>query len=143
MTKSVISSLLAFPLFLSSLAPNVMAAATEDLKSSLKQACQTDIQQFCSNVTPGQGRVMACLKSYEDKLSSSCKQQWQSVKSEWHKAMKGAHAACAGDIQKFCSSVDTPRDIKNCLDEHSTDLSSTCKSFRQSNQDNQGNKTQS
>ena len=47
----------------------------EEKKKEREQACQADIKQFCANVTPGQGREMACLKAYEDKISAGCKEK--------------------------------------------------------------------
>lgn len=41
---------------------------------SLMQACRTDFDKLCSNVTPGGGRVLACLQSHAGQLSSSCAQ---------------------------------------------------------------------
>jgi len=40
----------------------------------LMQACRTDFDKLCSNVTPGGGRVLACLQSHAGQLSSSCAQ---------------------------------------------------------------------
>jgi hypothetical protein len=40
---------------------------------AIKQACDADLKQFCANVTPGQGREFACLRSYDDKISAGCK----------------------------------------------------------------------
>ena len=42
--------------------------------------CESEIKEFCGNVTRGEGRVLACLKAYEDKVSSNCRQslsQWR------------------------------------------------------------------
>lgn len=39
----------------------------------VKEACKQELQQYCANVTPGEGREMSCLKAYSDKLSASCK----------------------------------------------------------------------
>ncbi len=39
-----------------------------------KAACAADLKQYCSNVTPGEGREFACLKAYEDKISAGCKE---------------------------------------------------------------------
>lgn len=35
--------------------------------------CQDDVQKFCSQVAPGSGDVVRCLKDHEQKLSGSCK----------------------------------------------------------------------
>ena len=48
-------------------------AKREAKMKEIKDACQADIKQFCANVTPGQGREIACLKSYDDKISAGCK----------------------------------------------------------------------
>ncbi len=36
--------------------------------------CRVDLQQFCSNIQPGQGRLLQCLNSNSAKLSSRCSQ---------------------------------------------------------------------
>ena len=44
--------------------PGAMAAA---------RACRPDIQQFCGDVAPGQGRIKACMKAHIRELSEPCK----------------------------------------------------------------------
>jgi len=50
-----------------------MKSKMEEKKKEIDQACGADIKKYCANVTPGQGREMACLKSYDDKISEGCK----------------------------------------------------------------------
>jgi len=38
-----------------------------------KQACQPDVDKFCSGVAQGGGRIMQCLKQHESELSDACK----------------------------------------------------------------------
>ena len=40
----------------------------------LRAGCSVDAQKYCSNVPPGGGRVIACLKANKDSLSEQCKQ---------------------------------------------------------------------
>lgn len=39
---------------------------------SARQACRADYQAVCSGVSPGGGRVLACLKANYSKLSPDC-----------------------------------------------------------------------
>ncbi len=47
----------------------------EEKKKELDEACKADLKQFCTNVTPGQGREFACLRAYDDKISAGCKEK--------------------------------------------------------------------
>ena len=40
----------------------------------LLRACSADYDRLCSNVTPGGGRVLACLAQQKDKLTPACRQ---------------------------------------------------------------------
>jgi len=51
----------------------------------VKAVCKQDLQQYCANVTPGEGREMACLRAYSDKLSAACKEKLP--KPGMHKGM--------------------------------------------------------
>src|SRR5208337_3119440 len=35
-------------------------------------ACGNDIERFCSEVSPGGGRMASCMEAYSDQLSRSC-----------------------------------------------------------------------
>jgi len=35
--------------------------------------CKADVQKFCSEVKPGGGRIIECLKEHENDLSPQCK----------------------------------------------------------------------
>jgi hypothetical protein len=44
----------------------------ERAASETIDACSQDLRQFCSEVTPGEGKVLACLWAYEDQVSPPC-----------------------------------------------------------------------
>lgn len=51
----------------------------DGLRKTLRQLaniCIWDIERFCGDVTPGGGRMGACLKQNEDNLSPICKAQF-------------------------------------------------------------------
>lgn len=42
-------------------------------QTAAQQACKGDYQRLCANVSPGGGRIIACLQNHSDKLSAACK----------------------------------------------------------------------
>ena len=49
----------------------VVEKAREKL-AEFKQACGADAGRFCQGIPPGQGRILACLKSRQAELSPPC-----------------------------------------------------------------------
>ncbi|AWM11347.2 cysteine rich repeat-containing protein [Bradyrhizobium symbiodeficiens] len=41
---------------------------------AVMQACRADYDRHCSDVTPGGGRILACLQSHAGQLTSTCAQ---------------------------------------------------------------------
>ena len=57
-----------------------MQAELEHAARSVIQACEADLEEFCSEVTPGEGKILACLWAYEDQVSAACAEplkKWQ------------------------------------------------------------------
>jgi hypothetical protein len=46
---------------------------------AINTACKADEAQYCKDVTPGEGREMACLHAYNDKISAGCKDAMKSM----------------------------------------------------------------
>lgn len=40
-----------------------------------RAACQDDVQKLCSDVTPGHGNIIKCLRQNRDQLSEGCQAQ--------------------------------------------------------------------
>jgi hypothetical protein len=40
-------------------------------------ACKDDVARFCSNIKPGEGRIINCLKERENELTPQCKAKLQ------------------------------------------------------------------
>lgn len=50
-------------------------ASIKETKKKLKdahQACAADVQKFCNDVKPGQGRILNCLREHQKDLSPTC-----------------------------------------------------------------------
>jgi hypothetical protein len=48
--------------------------SAQEKAGAFKKACGGDAKKLCQGIPPGQGRVLACLKSREADLSPSCKE---------------------------------------------------------------------
>lgn len=49
------------------------AVFAQELTTAQRNACMSDYQKYCKGVTPGGGRIIACLSKESDKLSPACK----------------------------------------------------------------------
>jgi hypothetical protein len=45
------------------------------LPARAQDACKADAEKLCKGITPGAGRIIACLKSHESELSPACKEK--------------------------------------------------------------------
>ncbi len=51
---------------------------------AVRQACQPDVQSFCSDVTPGHGAIIKCLRQHKGELSQTCKEQLHKLRRWRH-----------------------------------------------------------
>jgi hypothetical protein len=49
----------------------------------VKEACDPDVQKFCANVQPGQGRIRRCLRAHEAELSAGCKSEVAAARKKY------------------------------------------------------------
>ena len=73
--------------------------------AKLESACNEDIKKYCSNVTPGEGRVFHCMQAYEDKISPKCAYDAHDAALNFQIAadrLQLAVTACRDDIAKLC-----------------------------------------
>src|ERR1035437_9080532 len=58
------------------LRPQLLSAQTASPRLAVdpRTACAADVQKLCSNVPPGGGRIIACLKQHKEEVSDRCKQ---------------------------------------------------------------------
>ncbi|BCS53626.1 cysteine rich repeat-containing protein [Geobacter sp. SVR] len=96
--------------------------------------CAEDINKLCKDVTPGSGKVLACLKANEASVSSACKEHLGEMKQK----LKAVQKACHDDVEQFCSEVKPGKGaIAKCLKEHSDQVSVVCKETIAKNKEKQ------
>jgi hypothetical protein len=83
-------------------------AAAEDIVAEVKTACQADLDKYCSQVTLGDGRGLACLWAHGDKISSMCEYALYDAAARLEQAINAlafVAGECEEDIKKNCASV--------------------------------------
>lgn len=108
-----------------------VAAAEEDVVTQVLQACQPEIEAYCSQVTGGDGHLLACFYAHEDKLSGSCNwalYQASAALEELVSAIAYVASQCEADLLEFCGEVQMGEGrVGVCLLEHEEEVSPDCR----------------
>jgi hypothetical protein len=107
------------------------AVAGENLVQTVANGCKVELEKYCKDVTPGEGRVLACLYAYGDKLSPKCEYALYDAATQLERAVAAlSYVAneCDEDLDKYCSAV-APGEgrLLNCLEKKSKQLTKRCK----------------
>lgn len=109
----------------------VPAFAQDSLLEYVVTSCEADIQQFCSQVTPGEGRLLHCAAAHEDKLSGQCSYalyQAASLLEQLSMAIVYVAQSCETEIETLCGDVKSGEGrILSCLEENGEALGDSCK----------------
>jgi hypothetical protein len=107
-----------------------VASAEQPLLDYVVTSCEIDLENFCSQVTPGEGRLMHCVAAHEDKLSGQCVYalyQAASLLEELSVAIGYLAAECGTDIEAHCANVEVGEGrMLSCLGEHKEEVSESC-----------------
>ena len=107
------------------------AWAQQEIVDEMMTACATEIETYCSQVTPGEGRLLACAYAHEDKLSGGC--SWAIYKGvseleAFVDAVVEVATACEGDLMEFCAEVELGEgQVATCLLEHKAEVTDDCR----------------
>jgi len=105
--------------------------AEQGLVETVANGCKMEIEKYCSQVTPGQGRILACLYAHEDKLSAKCEYALYDAAAQLERAVAAlSYVAneCNEDLEKYCESIEPGKGrLLECLDKHDKQVSKRCK----------------
>ena len=106
-----------------------LASAQNPVQDAL-EGCSNELQSYCSNVTPGGGRLVSCAKAHVDKLSPECISAinragyWVQFLAS---TLQYVVTQCAADALKFCPDVELGEErVLNCLASNRAELSKYC-----------------
>lgn len=107
------------------------AAAEDDLLQSVADGCKAELETYCKDVKPGEGRVLACLYAHGDKLSGKCEYALYDAAVQLERAVAAlAYVVneCADDLDTHCSGVAAGDGrILECIEKNEKKVSSRCK----------------
>lgn len=106
------------------------AAAQSSIAEDVLNGCEAELDSYCEGVTPGEGRILACLYAHGDKLSGQCEYALYDAAARLERAINAlTYVAneCDADIESFCADVEAGEGrIAQCLNDHAGELSSSC-----------------
>jgi hypothetical protein len=126
MFKAVLCALFVFALHVF---PLGAARAENPVQQALK-GCSKEIKTYCSLVKPGGGRLVACAKAHEDKLSSQCIYAINRA-GFWLdtivRSLKYVGGQCKADARKYCKGIKLGDGrILTCLNHNKDRLNKFC-----------------
>jgi hypothetical protein len=111
-------------------ADDVKAAMEGELAANVLEGCESELTEYCSAVTPGERRILACLYAHEDKLSRQCGVALYDSAVRLERAINAiatVASSCRSELQSFCVGVEAGEGrITQCLKDHTDELTPAC-----------------
>ena len=99
--------------------------------NEIRVLCARELATYCNDVTPGEGRILACFAAHEDKLSTSCEFAIYDAASTLEKtAVRVDFLAnqCASDIAQYCKNVELGEGrLLKCLKLYKSKITPYCR----------------
>lgn len=92
--------------------------------------CQQELTTFCKDVNPGEGRILACLYAFQDKLTPRCEYALYDSISQLDRILTNLSFAvgeCRDDLQNFCAEIKPGEGrLLDCLVRNEAKVSKRC-----------------
>jgi hypothetical protein len=112
----------------------ISTGAEQGIVETVANGCKTEIETYCKDVIPGEGRVLACLYARSDKLSSKCEYALYDAAAQLERAVNALSYVvneCADDLDQFCQNVPAGEGrLLECQKKNDAKVSSRCKEAR-------------
>lgn len=98
--------------------------------AKLENSCADDIKKYCSDVTPGEGRMIYCMQAHEDKISTKCAFDLEEAATDIQLSgdnLKDAVSACKAEIAGVCGKAQPGQGrVAACLVANKSTASKNC-----------------
>jgi hypothetical protein len=109
----------------------VAAAAEKGIVETFTEGCKADLQKYCKDVEPGDGRLLACLYAHSDKISARCEYAVYDAASQLERALTALSyvaSECRDDLKANCADIKSGEGrLLNCLKKNDAKVSVRCK----------------
>ena len=106
------------------------AWAADNVVETVAKGCEKELTSYCKDVTPGEGRILACLYAHSDKLTGQCEYALYDAAVQLERfvaALTYLANECDADLEKFCANIEVGEGrVLKCLDENSSKISARC-----------------
>jgi hypothetical protein len=110
---------------------SVQSQAVENMVKNVVDGCKTELTTYCKDVTPGEGRGLACLYAHGDKLSGRCEYALYDAAAQLERfvsALSYVVNECKDDLVNLCSGVVAGEGrLLECLEKNDKKVSDRCK----------------
>ena len=104
--------------------------AQESIVETVANGCKAEIETYCKDVTPWEGRILACLFAYQDKLSGKCEYALYNAAARLERAVAAlTYVAneCEADVAANCGGVKAGEGrLLQCLEKNEAKVSQRC-----------------
>ena len=106
------------------------AWAADNVIDTVAKGCEKELNSYCKDVTPGEGRVLACLYAFSDKLTGQCEYALYDAAVQLERfvaALTYLANECDADLEKFCAEIEVGEGrVLKCLDDNGDKISDRC-----------------
>jgi hypothetical protein len=109
---------------------NSSAWAADKIVETVAKGCEKELTSYCKDVTPGEGRILACLYAHSDKLTGQCEYALYDSAVQLERfvaALTYLANECDADMEKFCADIAVGEGrVLKCLDDNAEKISARC-----------------
>src|SRR5210317_1012833 len=106
------------------------ARSADNVIDTVAKGCEKELTTYCKDVTPGEGRVLACLFAFSDKLTGQCEYALYDAAVQLERfvaALTYVATECDADMEKFCADIAVGEGrVLKCLDDNAEKISARC-----------------
>ncbi len=111
-------------------ADNPVAHDMDEAIQTFAEGCEAELTSYCKDVTPGEGRILACLYAHGDKVSTRCEYAVYDSIHQLNRTLATTSyviGECREDLSAYCADVQVGQGrLLDCLDHNGSKISKRC-----------------